>query len=40
MLLQSYFEPDDSTANQLLDINNTFLKWLDDGLEVRAVFVH
>ena len=37
--LQSGFEPDDSTVNQLVDIYNTFSKALDDGLEVKAFFV-
>ena len=32
------FVPGDSTANQLVDIHNTFSKALDDGLEVKAVF--
>ena len=36
--LQSGFVPGDSTANQLVDIYNTFCKALDDGKEVRAVF--
>ena len=36
--LQSGFVPGDSTANQLVDIYNTFSKALDDGLEVKAVF--
>ena len=36
--LQSGFVPDDSTANQLVDIYNTFSKALDDGLEVKAAF--
>ena len=36
--LQSGFVPGDSTANQLIDIYNTFCKALDDGKEVRAVF--
>ena len=36
--LQSEFVPGDSTANQLVDIYNTFCKALDDGKEVRAVF--
>ena len=37
--LQSGFVPGDSTANQLVDIYNTFSKALDDGLEVKAVFL-
>ena len=37
--LQSGFVPGNSTVNQLVDIHNTFCKVLDDGLEVRAVFV-
>ena len=37
--LQSGFVSGDSTANQLVDIYNTFCKALDDGKEVRAVFV-
>ena len=37
--LQSGFVPGDSTANQLVDIHNTFSKALDDGLEVKAVFL-
>ena len=36
--LQSEFVSGDSTANQLVDIYNTFCKALDDGKEVRAVF--
>ncbi len=36
--LQSGFVPCDSTANQLVDIYNTFCKALDDGKEVRAIF--
>ena len=36
--LQSGFVPGDSTANQLVDIYNTFCKALDDGKEVGAVF--
>ena len=36
--MQSGFVPGDSTANQLVDIYNTFSKALDDGLEVKAVF--
>ena len=36
--LQSGFVPGDSTANQLVDIYNTILNALDDGLEVKAVF--
>ena len=36
--LQSGFVPQDSTANQLVDIYNTFCKALDEGKEVRAVF--
>ena len=32
------FIPADSTANQLVDIYNTFCKALDNGLEVRAIF--
>ena len=36
--LQSGFIPGDSTVNQLVDINNTFCKSLDEGKEVRAVF--
>ena len=34
--LQSGFVPADSTANQLVDIYNSFCKALDNGLEVRA----
>ena len=37
--LQSGFVPGDSTVNQLVDIYNTFCKALDNGLEVRAVFL-
>ena len=37
--LQSSFVPGDSTANQLVDIYNTFSKALDDGVEVKAVFL-
>ena len=36
--MQSGFIPGDSTANQLIDIYNTFCKSLDEGKEVRAVF--
>ena len=36
--LQSFFVPGDSNVNQLVDIY-TFCKGLDNGLEVRAVFV-
>ena len=36
--LQSGFVPAVSTANQLVDIYNTFCKALDNGLEVRAIF--
>ena len=36
--LQSGFLSGDSTANQLVYINNTFCKAVDDGKEVRAVF--
>ena len=39
MCLQSVFVPGDSSVNQLVDIYNTFCKALDNGLEVRAVFV-
>ena len=37
--LQSGFVPGDSTVNQLVDIHNTFCKALDDGKEVRAIFL-
>ena len=37
--LKSGFVPSDSTANQLVDIYNTFSKALNDGLEVKAVFL-
>ena len=37
--LQSGFIPGDSTVNQLVDIYNTFCQALDDGKEVRAIFV-
>ena len=37
--LQSGFVTGDSTANQLVDIYNTFSKALDDGLEVKAGFL-
>ena len=37
--LQSGFVPSNSNDNQLVDIYNTFSKALDDGLEVKAVFV-
>ena len=37
--LQSGFVPGDSTVNQLVDIYYTFCKALDDGKEVRAVFL-
>ena len=33
------FVPGDSTVNQLVDIYNTFCKALDEGEEVRAVFL-
>ena len=36
---QSGFVPGDSTVNQLIDIYNTFCKALDEGKEVRAIFV-
>ena len=36
--MQSGYVPGDSTANQLVDIYNTFSRALDDGLEVKAVF--
>ena len=36
--LFSWSKFSDSTANQLVDIYNTFSKALDDGLEVKAVF--
>ena len=39
MCFQSRFVPRDSTVNQLVDIYNTFCKSLDNGLEIRAVFV-
>ena len=37
--LQSGFVPGDFTVNQLVDNYNTFCKALDDGKEVRAIFV-
>ena len=37
--LQSGFVPGDSTINQLVDIYNIFCKALDEGKEVRAVFL-
>ena len=37
--LQSGFVPGDSTVNQLVDIYNIFCKTLDEGKEVRAVFL-
>ena len=37
--LQSGFVPGESTVNQLVYIYNTFSKALDDGLEVKAIFV-
>ena len=37
--LQSGFVPGDSTVNQLVDIYNIFCKALDEGMEVRAVFL-
>ena len=37
--LQSGFVPGDSTVNRLIDIYNTVCKALDEGKEVRAVFV-
>ena len=37
--LQSGFVPGDSTVNQLVDIYNIFCKALDEGKEVRAVFL-
>ena len=36
--LQSGFVPGDSTANQLVDIYNTFCKALDEGKEILAIF--
>ena len=36
--LQSDFVPGDSTANQLVDIYNTFCKALDEGKEISAIF--
>ena len=36
--MQSGFVPGDSSANQLVDIYNTFSKALDDCLKVKAVF--
>ena len=36
--LQSGFVPGDSTANQMVDIYNTFCKALDEGKEIRAIF--
>ena len=36
--LQSGFIPGDSIVNQLVDINNTVCKAVDDGEEVRAIF--
>ena len=35
---QSGVLPGDSTANQLIDIYNTFCKILDEGKEVHAIF--
>ena len=37
--LQSGFIPGDSTVNQLVDVYNTFCKALDEGKEVRAIFL-
>ena len=37
--LQSGFVPGDSTVNQFVDIYNIFCKALDEGKEVRAVFL-
>ena len=37
--LQSGFVPGDSTVNQLVEIYNIFCKALDEGKEVRAVFL-
>ena len=37
--LQSRFVPGDSTVNLLVDIYNIFCKALDEGKEVRAVFL-
>ena len=37
--LQSGFVPGDSTVNQLVDIYNIFCKALDEGKEIRAVFL-
>ena len=37
--MQSGFVPGDPTVNQLTDIYNTFCKALDEGKEVRAVFL-
>ena len=36
--IQSGFVPGDSTANQLVDIYNTFCKALDEGKEFRVIF--
>ena len=36
--LQSGFVSGDSTVNQLIDIYNTFCKFLDEGKEFRAIF--
>ena len=37
---QSLFGPDDSCTNQLLLIANEILSVLDDGHELRGVFLH
>ena len=36
---QSYFKPGDSCINQLLSITQNIYKSLDDGYEVRGVFL-
>ena len=37
--LQSGFTTSDSATFQLIDLYNTFVKALDDGKEVRAIFL-
>ena len=36
---QSDFKPGDSCTNQLLPITHNIYKTLDDGLEIRVVFL-
>ena len=37
---QSGFKPGDSCINELLSITHQVYKSVDDGLEVRSVFLH